>query len=126
MRTGKIMLLLCVITFLSLIYVWQQTEIFRIAYEGQKNLGLFEDLLDKNTLLRYNIKTRGSLIQIGDKVSQESDFQMPDSYRLVRLNYTDKNLRLARQASKEGILSRFFSIKRQAEAKTITNLRSSR
>lgn len=120
------MLLLCFITFFSLIYVWQQTEIFRIAYEGQKNLNVFEDLLDKNTLLRYNIKTKGSLIQLGDKVSEDTDFQMPDTYRLVRLNYANKNLKLARQSNKENIFSRFFSIKRQAEAKTISNLRPSR
>lgn len=108
------------ITFFSLLYVWQQTEIFRLAYEGQKNFTVFQDLLDKNNLIRYNIKRNASLIRIDNKVSKIADFQMPDNYRLVRLTQPSQNIRVSKYLPKKAnIVSRIFSIKRQAEAKTI-------
>jgi len=104
----------------SLLYVYQQTEIFRLAYVGQKKLVALEELLDKNTYLRYNIERNASLVQIGDRVSGNADFQMPDSYRLVRLVPSKEGFRLRAPASgKETLVSRIFGVKRQAEAETI-------
>lgn len=120
MRIFKFLIIISFITLFSLIYVWQQTEIFRLAYLGQKNLMCFEDLLDRNTILRYNIQSNASLIRIGNRVSDCPDFQMPDTYRLVRLRQPKELLRVSKKVSKkENIISRLFDIKRQAEAKTI-------
>ena len=119
MRLSKFLYLVICVTFLSLFYVWQETEVFRLAYVGQKNQDAFQDLLDKNIALRYNIKQRTSLINIGDKVSKEADFQMPDNYRLVRLLYPPEIRVSEHLPRQENIVSRIFSIKRQAEAKTI-------
>lgn len=121
MKLSKFLLILTFITLLALVYVYQQTEIFRLAYLGQKNVAVFEDLLDKNTILRYNIKRNGSLICIGNKISRYANFEIPNTYRLVRLAAPLEGLKVVskNRPRKENILSRFFAIKRQAEAKTI-------
>jgi len=120
MKVCKFLSIVAFITVLCLVYVWQQTEIFRLAYLAQKKQSFFQDLLDKNALLRYNIEKSASLIHLGNKVSKIGDFEMPETFRLVKLaakkGNPGKSARLA--AGKENILSRLFSIKRQAEAKT--------
>lgn len=119
MRLSKFLILSTFITLFSLLYVWQQTEIFRLAYLTEKNLSVFYGLLDKNTLLRYNIKKGASLVRIGSKISEYADFQLPDTYQLVRLKTTREvsgiNLKTAK---KQNIISQFFAIKREAQAKT--------
>jgi len=120
LRISRFLSIATFVTCLSLLYVWQQTEIFRFAYTGQKKLVLYQDLLDKNNFLRYNIKKQASLVQIGSKISKYSDFQMPDTYRLVRVAPVGKGVRLAQKPAPAGtILSRFFSIKQEAQARTI-------
>lgn len=123
MKLSKFLNLAFIITFFSLLYVWQQTEVFRLAYEDQKNLAFFEDLLDVNSNLRYNLKKNTSLVRIGSKISACGDFQMPDNYCLVKLVNPQQSLKIAssRLAKKRNLLSRIFDIKRQAEAKTITS-----
>lgn len=89
---------------------------------GQKKLVIFQDSLDKNHILRYNIKKDASLVRIGNNVLKVADFQMPDTYRLVRLASPQQGLKLAKQArSQQTLLSRIFGIKRQAEAKTVNS-----
>jgi hypothetical protein len=119
MRLSKFLLLIASITMLCLLHVYQQTEIFRFAYLGQKKLVLLQDLLDKNAILRYNIEKDGSLIHICSRISEGADFQMPDTYRLVRMKQPKEMLAAKPVSHKENILSRLFGITRQAEAKTI-------
>lgn len=120
MKLPKFLLVVSAVTLFSLLYVWQQTEIFRLAYIRQSNLNFFQDLLDNNTILRYNIERNASLIRIGNKISKVADFQIPDTYRLVKLTYPEEIVRLGKQIpKKENIISRLLGIKRQAEAKTI-------
>lgn len=78
-----------------------------------------QDLLDKNSILRYNINKNASLVYIGNKISGSSDFQMPDNYRLVRLESSKGRLGLQDISGGQTVLSRLFGIKRQAEANTI-------
>ncbi len=121
MKLSKFLSIAVFITVFSLLYVYQQTEIFRLAYIGQKKLASFEDLLDKNCILRYNIEKNASLASIGNKISVDTDFQMPDSYQLVRLLPVRGVPNLKKQSSSgRGLISRIFGIKRQAEAKTIS------
>lgn len=121
MRVSKFLGIISFITAFSLLYVYQQTEILHIAYACEKNLTLVEELQDKNSLLKYNIAKGASLTQLGDIVSKtDSSFQMPD--RLLKLAGRKHSLGAGIAASKtreESLLSRIFSIKRQAEAKTI-------
>lgn len=120
MKLPKFLSIVSVLTFFSFLYVCQQTKILRLAYTGQKRLTVFEDLLDKNSILRYNVQKSASLSRIGNRISDYVDYEMPQSYRVVRLATSPENFRVNAQASnKETVLSRFFGIKRQAEAKTI-------
>lgn len=120
MRLSKFLSVVGFITFFSILYVHQQTEILRLAYAGQKRIVCLEDLLDKNSILRYNINKSASLVRIGSRISERADFQMPESYRLLRFASTKRSFSVSSKAfKKESVLSRLFGIKRQAEAKTI-------
>ncbi|MFH0790521.1 MAG: hypothetical protein V2A64_02720 [Candidatus Omnitrophota bacterium] len=120
MRLSKFLLFISLITFFAFLYVWQQTEIFRQAYVGQKKNIVTADLLDKNTILRYNLEKQTSLIRIGSKISEAKEYEMPEKYKLVKLGYPLEDLELKRHLyKKENLFFRIFGIKRQAEAKTI-------
>lgn len=120
MRLSKFLSSAFFITCLCLLYVYQQTEIFRLAYVGQKKQVYCEDLLDKNSILRYNIKRNASLVHIASSVSEGSDYEMPATYRLVRLAPSPEGLRLKEELPvRETILARIFGIRTQAEAKTV-------
>ncbi len=122
MRLSKFLSLVTFITFFCLVYVYQQTEIFRLAYVGQKKMAIFQDCLDKNSILRYNIKKNTSLTRIDDKVSGYATFEIPQDYRLVKLTYPQEifqEIKQPRSAKQESLVSRLFGIKREAQAKTI-------
>jgi hypothetical protein len=119
MTLSKFILWIGFFTFVCILYVFQQTEIFRLAYSGQKRMSVFQELLDKNSILRYNIERSGSLTRIGNKISRSIEFEMPASFRLVKVGRPG-GYRVAKETTKKQTLaSRIFSIKRQAEAKTI-------
>jgi len=122
MKITKFLFASSILTCICLLYVYQQTEIFRFAYSGHKKVVAFEDLLDKNTVLRYNIKKSGSLIYIGSKISQVADFEMPTTYQRITLAYRNTHAAAAAVAlktKKENMLSRVFEIRSQAEANTV-------
>lgn len=119
MRVSKFLSMVFFITLFSLLYVYQQSEIFRLAYVGQKHQTALDDLLDRNGVLKYTIEKNGSLVQIGTKLSGQADFVMPESYRLMKMGTGRDNLSLNGEPEKETLLSRIFGVKRQAEAKTI-------
>jgi len=121
MKLSQFLSIITVITAFCIFYVYQQTEVFRLAYTGQKKMVVFEELLDKNSVLRYNINQNASLVRIGNKVLAVSDFQMPDNYRFIRLASSKESPRIIKRApSEENMISRLFAVKRQAEAKTIS------
>jgi hypothetical protein len=126
MRLAKFFTTIVFITFFCLLYVYQQAEIFRFGYLAEKKLVSFEELLDKNRILRYNIEKNTSVVQLGKKISQSSDFQMPEGYRLVTVRPAESTSR-PRQGlpAKENLASRLFSVRRQAEATTISRPSSS-
>jgi hypothetical protein len=121
MKLPKFLTFVVMTTMVSLLYVYQQTEIFRMAYVGQKKMSCFQDLLDKNSALRYNIEESTSLVRIGNKLSDGKDYEMPETYRLVKLTKPLDNLELSQRAynKKENSFAQLFTIKRQAEASAI-------
>jgi hypothetical protein len=120
MKIYKFLVASVTVTVFILLYVFQQAEIFRLGYGVNKRQEAFQDLLDKNALLRYTVQKNASLTRIGGKLSSCADFQMPESYRLVKVRYSGKTTgMLARPAASNNALVRFFSIKREAQAKTI-------
>ncbi|MCX5697599.1 MAG: hypothetical protein NTU54_06520 [Candidatus Omnitrophica bacterium] len=120
MKLSRFLLLVLLFTVVSLLYVFQQTEIIRLAYLEQKRSTVFQGLLDKNTVLQYNIKKSASLVRIGSRISKDGDFQMPNSYQLVRLERPASQSRaIARLFNRPNVFSRIFAVKREAEAYTI-------
>ncbi|MFA5311255.1 MAG: hypothetical protein WC355_02965 [Candidatus Omnitrophota bacterium] len=120
MRLNKFLSLVVFITFFSVLYVYQQSEIIRLAYAGQKQHAVFQELLDKNSVLRYSIEKNSSLVNIGSALSGHSDFQMPDKYQLVKLVPTNSGVTFREvSGSKQNLFARFFGLNRQAEARTV-------
>ncbi len=120
MKLTKFLSAVVFITSFCVLYVYQQSEIFRLAYLGQKKQAVFTELLDKNTALRYNINKSSSLVSIGNRISQTAEFQMPDNYRFVKFVSSREGFKVADQnQNREGLLARIFSLKREAQAKTI-------
>ena len=120
MRLNKFLSLILFVTLFSVLYVYQQSEIVRLAYAEQKQYTVFQDLLDKNSILRYNIEKNSSLVNIGNTLSSRSDFQMPEKYQLVRLVPTKTGVVFAQDSgTRETLLSRIFGPNKQAEARTI-------
>lgn len=121
MRTLRFLAISVFITFVCLIYVYQQTEIYRLGYINQKKLIAFQDLLDKNSILRYNMEKRTSLIDVTSRFNNDKELQMPQDYRLVRLSsqQLDSGSARSKGLKQENIFVRIFGLKRQAEAKTI-------
>lgn len=118
MKIPKFLLIAFTFTFFSLLYVHQQTEIFRLAYQGQKRFTIFQDLLDKNTILRYNIDKNASLVRIGNRVSGNNNYEIPSTYRLVR-SESSEEVKFSQYVHRNNILAHLFEIKKQAEANTI-------
>jgi len=118
-KASKFLLAILIITFFSLLYVHQQTEIFKLAYQGQKQLVRLQDLLDENAILRYNIEKGSSLAFIGNKAYEDEDFEIPHSYRLVRLNPQEELEVSTAPGPEKNIFVRILGIKRQAEAQTL-------
>ncbi len=122
MKLSKFLSIVFFLTIVSLAYVWQQTEIFCLGYKGQKRLSVYQSLTDKNAILKYCKQSNISLVRISNRLDEKDSFQIPETYRIVRLVSSQQNLRTkANPPKKENFLSRLFSVKRQAEAKTIGN-----
>lgn len=120
MKISKFLSYASVFTLFAILYVFQQSEIFRTGYTVDKKQAAFQLLLDKNALLRYNVQRNASLIHLSGKFSNGADFQMPKTYRLVRLSYPHTTEQSTVQTNKsENIFTRLFGVTRQAEARTI-------
>ncbi len=119
MKLPRILAIVFGTTFFCILYVHQQAEIIRLGYLVQKQSQVFQDLLDKNALLRYNIEKSASLVRIGDKISASKNFQMPDSYRLVILADARRQVINRQVVKRESLAARIFGVKRQAEAGVI-------
>lgn len=121
MRLSKFLFIAFIATGFALTYVSQQAEIFRLAYDGQKTTKKFQELLDVNSNLRYSFKKKTSLVCIGNKVTGQSDFTMPENYCLVRLDPSSTLVKSVRPVKRETVVARLFGIKRQAEARTVNS-----
>jgi hypothetical protein len=120
MKVSKFLSFASIFTLFTILYVFQQAEIFRLGYTVDKKHEAFQLLLDNNALLRYNVQKNASLIHLSGQFSNGADFQMPKTYRLVRFTYPQSTVQSTAQTSKgENIFTRLFGVTRQAEAKTI-------
>lgn len=119
MKMSRFLSLTVFVTSFCVLYVYQQSEIFRLAYLGSRRQSTYNELLDKNTALSYNIKKSSSLVKIGSRINGTNDFQMPDRYRFVKVVASKGGLMPAQNHAKAGLLAGIFSLNREAQAKTI-------
>jgi hypothetical protein len=122
MKLSRFLFVVLFLTIISLLYVWQQTEIFCLAYKGQKRKSLYQGLTEKNAILKYCKQSNISLVRISDRLVEKDKLQIPETYRLVRLVLPQRDLKAkANSPKRQNLLSRLFGVKRQAEAKTFGN-----
>lgn len=123
MRFNKFLVALSFITFMALIYVYQQAQIFYLAYQSDKKQARLQDSLDKNSILKYNMNVFASLPYLDRSfLSKCSDFELPQEQRLVQLDLTVGPTVLYSKVSekKPNLFSKFLNIiTKQAEAKPI-------
>lgn len=122
MKLTRFLSVVILLTIVSLFYVWQQTEIFCLAYKGQKRKSLYQGLTEKNAVLKYCKQSNISLVRISDTLGEKDKFQIPETYRLVRLVLPQRSPKVKISSpERQSLLSRLFGVKKQAEAKTIGN-----
>ena len=74
--------------------------------------------------MRYNLKKNTSLVKLGSRISREGEFEMPNSYCLVKLSKPAEGVKFAKNSASRVLTfaSRIFGVKRQAEAKTVNSI----
>lgn len=119
MKFGRFILTALSVTVISLFYVYQQTNIYSLAYTQNKKSQAYQDLLDKNNLLRYNLNVLTSLSFMDNKVLAASDFEMPSEGCVVKMGFPKEKVVIAKNKLAE-VLS-IFGFKSQAEAKSVSH-----
>ena len=119
MRITKFLIIALAVTFLSVLYVYQQSKIIHLAYQEQERLTLLESLVDKNSNIRYNINRQMSLVSIAG-LWEEGDFEWPHQKQLVSLSIAGQSFEDNKQVKQtESIFTRLLGLKSQAEATPI-------
>ena len=122
MRLRRFSLLIFFITFMSLVCVYQQKQIFYLAYQGDRKQTKLQELLDRNNVLRYNLNVYSSLPYLDKRLFVKSaDFEIPQVQRLVKLDFTQTKTRMTRNPEKnKNLFTNLFNIiTKQAEARPI-------
>lgn len=86
MRLKYFILILTIITSLSLAYVWQETEIIKLAYQSEARSRSRKELLDRNRHLRYNLISLKSCAYLGNKLlNDNSNYEIPKRSQMMTL-----------------------------------------
>lgn len=128
MRTSRSILFTALGTVLSLLYVFQQTEIVKLGYKITSAQNVLEQCFDRKTSLEYTVFSLESPFNLDKSLLLQKDgFEMPQTYKLVKVgpakNVAGARVKTARSASRTAGIRRlaFLSLfaDKQAEAKTI-------
>ncbi len=117
MRTIRFLIFVSICTVLALLFVHYQVRIYLLSYEVDKNNLLYEELLDRNEILLYDINRLSSIPRISYKLSSLGDeFVIPD--RILRIaRFEEKEEKLTEK--KGNFLARIFRAITLAEAKEV-------
>ncbi len=114
------------LTILSLIYINLQMQIFDLAYQGKKKEKEIRRLIDDNGKIFYDVLSLKSASNLGIKLlNEKSQLQFMDKDKIVKLetfepSHTDKGMALSQKKERKlSILENLFSLKAQAEARSI-------
>ena len=122
MNIKRFLICISIVTVLCLLYIHQQTQIIKLAYEGKKKLDTLSELIDKKDILVYNIDVLQSMPNINlNLLSKQNDFEIAKEFRIVKLNEAETTIGKFRLKPIFGRLLSFRLpwLERQAEAKTI-------
>lgn len=86
MRLKYFLITLFLVTACSLIYVWEQVEIIKLAYRQDAVNKSYKELLDRNHYLRYNLISLKSSSYLGSKLLDDnSNFEIPRQSQMFTL-----------------------------------------
>ncbi|MFH0941334.1 MAG: hypothetical protein V1840_05725 [Candidatus Omnitrophota bacterium] len=131
MRTSRCILYTALGTVLCLFYVFQQTEIVKLAYRITSTEKILESALDKKTSFEYTLSSLESPLSLDKNLFLKNNgFEMAGKYKLVKVDNVNTSAKgspvkvAAVKTSNRGVLfkrlafSAIFASK-QAEAKTV-------
>ena len=127
MKTTRCLAIMGGVTVLSLLYVFQQTEVVKLGYQITAQEKKLESAMDRRTSLEFALSTLQSPVSIEENfVVPSGSFEMPQAFRLVKLdqpaNASPTALNVATSSGSSGwrrfALSSLFSARR-AEARTV-------
>ncbi len=73
-------------TFLALVYIYMQMNIYELAYQGKQKERIFLNLKEYNTMINYRILRLKSAHHLGDTLlAKDSDLRFRDQQQTVRL-----------------------------------------
>lgn len=108
-----------VMTLFALFYVHQEVELLKIGYELRSREKLKTELLDQKDILTYNILALKAPSRLESVLSfKGADYRMPERWEVVAFNSPGKG-RVTAPIERRGFIADLFSLKREAEAKTI-------
>lgn len=129
MRTSRCILYTAVGTVLSLLYVFQQTEVVKLGYKITAAESVLEAASDRKTALEYSLSSAESPFSLDKNLFlKEDSFEMAGKFRLVKVvspKTLESRVRVASLPSVSGaarlkrLAYAILSAGKQAEAKTV-------
>ncbi len=130
MRTSRCILYTAIVTVLSLLYVYQQTEIVKLGYRITRAENVLQSMRDRRTSLEFTLTSLESPSNLDKNLfmNNNNQYEMAQSFKLVKVApLSSQGVRVA-SGSKMGFAPLSF-LKRlarqgifaptQAEAKTV-------
>ncbi|MFH1622091.1 MAG: hypothetical protein ABIA97_03100 [Candidatus Omnitrophota bacterium] len=127
MKTSKIITLILIFILFSFLHVFLHTEIIKLGYEVKKNEDKFQELIDNNHILKYNIYTLESPYSLDRHVLLKNanlkalkPFQVLEVYSEPAIEHVDiETSRATWLKNPVFVALKKFFVSKQAEAKTI-------
>lgn len=107
-----------IVTLFALSYVHQEVELLKTGYQLRNREKLQAELLDQKDILTYNILALKAPSRLESALSfKGADYRMPERWEVVTLKSEGRVV--SAPIKGRGFLAELFSLKREAEAKTI-------
>jgi len=125
MKTTRCLAITGLVTVLGLLYVFQQTQVLKLAYRITAEEQKLEAAQDRRTALEFALSTLESPVSIERNfMLPNGSFEMPSAFRLVKLERPASAAALSVATSSTSPGWRHFAFRslfsaRQAEARTV-------
>ncbi len=87
MRTSRCILYTAIVTVLSLLYVYQQTEIVKLGYRITRAENVLESMRDRRTSLEFTLTSLESPSNLDKNLimNNNNQYEMAQSFKLVKV-----------------------------------------